>query len=170
MKEVKSMFNRYLFAGLLVGVLGAAPIGFALGVYYLPIIVASEGASDIQIRNAKENILARASFVKDLKGSDSMHWGEGELIISKEDGQVYATLDGEVAPGPDYKIYLTSKFVDDKDSFLAIKQGSQKVAEVNGFKNFRTMLPASTEVGDYAAIVIWCERFEKFITAGKISL
>ena len=78
--------------------------------------------------------------------------------------------DGEVAPGPDYKIYLTSKFVDDKDSFLAIKKDSQKVAEVNGFKNFRTMLPASTKVNDYTAVVIWCERFEKFITAGKLNI
>ena len=122
------------------------------------------------IISSKENTLARTSFVRDLKGSDSMHWGEGELLISKENGQVYATLDGEVAPGPDYKIYLTPKFVDDKDSFLAIKKDSQKVAEVNGFKNFRTMLPASTEVSDYAAIVIWCERFEKFITAGKLNI
>ena len=170
MKQITSIFNRYLFTGLLAGLLVAVPVGFALGVYFLPIIVASEGATEIQISTAKENTLASASFVKDLKGSDSMHWGEGELLISKEDGQVYATLDGEVAPGPDYKIYLTSKFVDDKDSFLAIKEDSQKVSEVNGFKNFRTMLPASTKVNDYTAVVIWCERFEKFITAGKLNI
>ncbi len=168
MKQVTSIFNRYLLIGLFVGVFGAMPVGFALGIYFLPIIIASEGATETQLSAAKENALARASFIRDLKGSDSMHWGEGELLISMEDGQLYATLDGEVAPGPDYKIYLTPMFVDDKDSFLAIKQDSHKVADIDGFNNFRTMLPVSTKVDDYTAVVIWCERFEKFITAGRV--
>ena len=168
MKQITSIFNRYLFTGLLAGLLVAVPVGFALGVYFLPIIVASEGATETQIVSAKENTLARASFVRDLKGSDSMHWGEGELLISKEDGQVYATLDGEVAPGPDYKIYLTPKFVEDEDSFIAIKQDSHKVGDITGFKNFRTILTVSNELNNYAAVVIWCEVFKEFITAGRV--
>ena len=49
MKQITSIFNRYLFTGLLTGLLVAVPVGFALGVYFLPIIVASEGATETQI-------------------------------------------------------------------------------------------------------------------------
>ena len=79
MKQITSIFNSYLFTGLLVGLLVDVPVGFALGFYFIPIIVASEGATEIQISTAKQNMLARASFVKDLKGSDSMHWAEGAV-------------------------------------------------------------------------------------------
>ena len=168
MKYVKSIFNRYFYVSLIAVVLGAGSVGFALGVYFLPIIIASEGATEAQIVTAKENILARASFIRDLKGSDSLHWGDGELLISMEDGQVYATLDGEIAPGPDYKIYLTPKFVEDEDSFIAIKQDSHKVGDITGFKNFRTILTVSNELNNYAAVVIWCEVFKEFITAGRV--
>ena len=36
--------QQHLFIGIILGGLGALPLGFALGVYYLPILVASEGA------------------------------------------------------------------------------------------------------------------------------
>ena len=69
MKYVKSIFNRYFYVSLIFVVLGAGSVGFALGIYFLPIIIASEGATEAQIVTAKENIIARASFIRDLKGS-----------------------------------------------------------------------------------------------------
>ena len=168
MKQLKSIFNRSFVTGFLLGGVGALPLGFALGVYFLPIIVASEGANEEQLIIAQANTLARATFIRDLKGSDRLHWGEGELTISMEGGQTYATLEGQVSPGPDYKLYLTPEFVDDETSFLAIKQDSLRVADITGFKNFRVMLPVSTKVRDYTAVVVWCERFGEFITAGYL--
>ncbi|MGC6471290.1 MAG: DM13 domain-containing protein [Parvibaculales bacterium] len=168
MKQMKSLFNRSLVVGFVLGGLAALPVGFALGVYFLPILVASEGADEQALIIAQANTLARATFSRDLKGSDRLHWGEGALIISTEGGQTYATLDGQVSPGPDYKLYLSPQFVDDEASFLAVKHDSLKVADITGFINFRVMLPVTVKVRDYAAVVVWCERFGEFITAGRL--
>ncbi|MGC6511707.1 MAG: DM13 domain-containing protein [Parvibaculales bacterium] len=168
MEQLKSLLNKSFIVGVALGGLAALPIGFAMGVYYLPILVASEGADEEQLIIAQANTLARASFTRDLKGSDRLHWGEGTLIISTEGGQTYATLDGQVSPGPDYKLYLSPQFVDDEASFLAVKQDSLKVADITGFTNFRVMLPVTAKVRDYAAVVVWCERFGEFITAGHL--
>lgn len=164
---MKEYINKSLFIGIILGGLGALPLGFGLGIYYLPILVASEGASQEQVDAARSGAALKADFRRDLKGSDGLHWGEGTLNLTNEGGQYYFTLDGQVSPGPDYKLYLTPKFVDDEKSFLKIKAQSVRVADITGFENFRVDVPMAIDPTQYPAVIIWCERFGEFITAGE---
>ena len=45
-------------------------------------------------------------------------------------------LDGEIAPGPDYRLYLTPSFVETEEAFLAIKDKSVMVSPIKAYKNF----------------------------------
>ena len=69
--------------------------------------------------------------------------------------------------GPDYKLYLTNKFVEHEDEFLAIKDNAKYVAEVKSFKNFAIDVSNDIQVNKYNTIVIWCEVFNEFITSAK---
>jgi hypothetical protein len=154
--------------GFIVGVLMALPLGFGLGVYYLPILVASDGASQAQVATAKSQAMIQATFRKDLRGSDGFHWGEGTLHLSQEGGQYFFTLDGRVSPGPDYKLYLTPSYAETEAEFLAIKARSVRVGDITGFDNFRLDVPMSIDPTQYPAVIIWCERFGEFITSGLL--
>jgi hypothetical protein len=99
-----------------------------------------------------------------------LHWGEGRLFLSRENLQYFFTLEGEISPGPDYKLYLTPKFVEDEAGFEAIKNNSIRVADVAGHENIRIAVPTSIDPTAYAAVVIWCERFSEFITAGRLTV
>ena len=160
-------FNKSLIIGIVLGGAGALPLGFALGVYYLPILVASEGASQEVVAAARSQAKTQVTFRRDLKGSDGLHWGEGVLHLTQEGGQYYFTLDGQVSPGPDYKLYLTPQYVEDEAEFLDIKAQSVRVADITGFDNFRVDVPMSIDPTQYPAVIIWCERFGEFITSGE---
>ena len=56
-----------------------------------------------------------------MHGSDLLHYDDGEIIHSVENGITYLTSQGHVTPGPDYKLYLTPKYVGSKAGFEAIK-------------------------------------------------
>lgn len=160
--------NKSLFIGFVLGGLAALPVGFGLGVYYLPILVASDGASRTQVAAARSDAMISANFRRDLKGSDGFHWGAGTLHLTREGGQYFFTLDGQVSPGPDYKLYLTPEYVEDEASFLALKERSVRVADITGFDDFRLDVPMSIDPTQYPAVIIWCERFGEFITSGRL--
>ena len=103
-----------------------------------------------------------------MKGSDAYHGGEGTLHLTQETGQYFFTLEGRVSPGPDYKLYLTPAYVEDEAEFLTIKSQSVRVADITGFDNFRVDVPMSIDPTQYPAVIIWCERFREFITAGRL--
>lgn len=165
---MKKYLNKSLIIGFVLGGLAALPVGFGLGVYYLPILVASEGASADVVAAAKSEAMISATLRRALKGSDGYHWGEGTLHLTREGEQYFFTLDGQVSPGPDYKLYLTPEYVEDEAAFLAIKAQSVRVADITGFDNFRVDVPMLIDPTQYPAMVIWCERFEEFITAGRL--
>lgn len=165
---MQSHINKSLIIGLILGGLAALPVGFALGVYFLPILVASEGASEAQVKAARSDASLQATFRRDLRGSDAFHWGEGTLHLTREDGQYYFTLDGQVSPGPDYKLYLTPEYVETEAEFLQVKSQSVRVSDITGFDNFRVDVPMSIDPTQYPAVIIWCERFGEFITAGRL--
>lgn len=162
------MLSRALLIGFIVGTAFGILPSFALGVYFLPIIVAEDGADSAQITQAKNQSLATAVFRRDLAGSDLLHWGEGTLFLSRENLQYFFTLEGEISPGPDYKLYLTPKFVEDEAGFEAIKNNNIRVADVAGHENIRIAVPTSIDPTAYAAVVIWCERLNEFITADRL--
>jgi hypothetical protein len=92
-----------------------------------------------------------------------LHWGEGTVSVSARS----IGLQGELAPGPDYKLYLSPGFVETEAEFEALKPGMVRVGDVKTFKNFLLAVPESVDVEQYNTVVIWCETFSQFITAAK---
>jgi len=138
-------------------------IGFALGVYLLPILTAPPSVDRGVLAETAKAAQFEAAFTRDLKGSDFLHWGEGRVSISP----TKIAHDGKLSPGPDYKLYLVPDFVEDEAAFLALKERSLRVGDVKTFDGFLIDLPEGTDVNAYTTVLVWCEAFGEFITAAK---
>ncbi|NMT18711.1 DM13 domain-containing protein, partial [Vibrio parahaemolyticus] len=86
------------------------------------------------------------------------HWGEGEIHLSSE----VITLVGKLAPGPDYKLYLSPKFVETEQEFNDLKSEMSLIGDVKTFDNFVVEVPQSTSISEYNTVVVWCETFGEF--------
>lgn len=138
-------------------------IGFAAGIYALPILIAPEGPSVEVIETSNNNAIFTGEFRKDLIDSDTFHWGEGVVTISPDT----ISLIGELAPGPDYKLYLSPQFVETEADFNRLKPQMQRVGDVKTFENFLVKVPQNIDPAQYNTVVIWCESFGEFITAAR---
>jgi hypothetical protein len=141
----------------------AAAAGFALGVYLLPILIAPAAPTATEVAAKSAAAIYTAEFRRDLKDSDLLHWGEGKVTIARD----AVTLAGKLAPGPDYKLYLSPEFVETEADFLRLKARMVRVGDVKTFENFVVPVPATVDPAAYSAVVVWCERFGQFITAAK---
>lgn len=148
---------------LIISHLAFAAIGFAAGIFVLPIITAPDGPEKSVVEAQSKQAKFNTEFKRDLKGSDFLHWGEGKVFIS--DSSI--SLMGEIAPGPDYKLYLSPTYVETKEDFEKIKSTSLNIGDVKTFDNFIVPIPKTTDLAKYNTIVIWCESFGAFITAAK---
>jgi len=72
---------------------------------------------------------------------------------------------GEIAPGPDYKLYLSPAFVEDESQFLAVRDQMVRVGDVRTFRNFVVEVPESIDPSGYTTAIVWCEAFGEFISA-----
>ena len=88
-------------------------LGFALGIYALPILTAPDAPSEDAVRAAAADTMFTGEFRRDLADSDALHWGEGTVFV----GPKSISLEGEIAPGPDYKLYLSPSFVETEADF-----------------------------------------------------
>lgn len=138
-------------------------MSFAGGVYTLPILTAPQAPDAAALRTISAETLYAGRLARDLKGSDLLHWGEGEIRVSRD----RIAHIGRLAPGPDYKLYLAPRFVDTKEAFLLIKDRSVRVGDVKTFNGFIVEVPAGIDVRDYNTVVIWCEAFDQFISAAE---
>ena len=141
----------------------ALAIGFAAGIYVLPILTAPDAPATAELRAAAASAKFTGQFRRDLKDSDPLHWGEGTVSV----GPKAIALQGRVAPGPAYKLYLSPEFVETKADFLRLKSTMAQVGDVKTFENFVVAVPDSIDVGRYSAVIVWCEAFSQFITAAK---
>jgi hypothetical protein len=148
---------------LVISHLFALAVGFALGIYVLPILTAPDAPSGAEIASTMGPTLWKAEFRRDLKDSDALHWGEGLVSI----GPKSITLVGKLAPGPDYKLYLSPEFVETEADFNRLKPQMQRVGDVKTFENFLVVVPDGIDPARYNAVIVWCERFGQFITAAK---
>ncbi|MED5305050.1 MAG: DM13 domain-containing protein, partial [Pseudomonadota bacterium] len=78
-------------------------------------------------------------------------------------------LEGRIAPGPDYRLYLMQEFVEDEDFFLAIKSQAVDIGPAKAFENFILPVPEDVDAGAFPALIICCEAFGEFITAARLS-
>lgn len=137
-------------------------LGFVVGIYVLPILIAPQAPDQVEVMQNAEGASYTATFRRDLKGSDAFHWGEGSLSIGKD----AVSFMGKLAPGPDYKLYLAPKYVEDATQFKAVKSRSVQVGDVKTFDNFIVKLPNDIKPAKYTTVVVWCETFSQFISAG----
>lgn len=140
-----------------------AAAGFAAGVYTLPLLIAPAAPTAEEARAATSEAQFKAVFSRDLKGSDALHWGEGEVSI----GRKAISFVGKLAPGPDYKLYLSPEFVETEADFHRLKSTMARVGDVKTFQNFVVAVPAGIDPTQYAAVIVWCETFAQFITAAR---
>ena len=153
-----------LFVGLVVGGTG----GFLLGVYTLPILV--EWQHEVEERalppDASE-VDPRGEFDRNSPGSDAVHWGEGEVRVSQ--GQLVFEENVRLAPGPDYRIYLTKTFAQTKEEFLESKPAAVEIASLEVFSGPLTFpLPPEVDTDVYDNVVVWCEAFSMYIASARL--
>ena len=164
-KKAMDWARRHLILFGAAKFLAGLIIGFGLGVYFLPILTAEKGLDDAAIASLSASIERSGTFTRDLQDSDAFHWGEGKINVSAS--RVW--LEGKVAPGPDYRLYMTPRFVETEADFLAIKAQSVEVAPIKAFENFAVDVPMDVDVSQYPALIIWCEAFGQFITSAELS-
>ena len=139
----------------------AVIVGFALGIYSLPILTAPASPSAEAVRSAAGTAQFTGMFRRDLEDSDPLHYGEGTLYVSRD----AIAFEGRLAPGPDYRLYLSPDFVETEEAFEAAKHRMVQVGHVFTFDNFMVDVPDSIDPAEYTTAIVWCESFGQFITA-----
>ncbi|EGU48329.1 hypothetical protein VIOR3934_14502 [Vibrio orientalis CIP 102891 = ATCC 33934] len=148
---------------LLVSHLGCIVLGFALGIYALPILTQPLSPTMTEVQKVTNQALYTATFQKERQGSDFLHWGEGSVSISSQQ----VAFVGALAPGPDYKLYFSPTFVETEADFNANKAQMIQVGEVKSFDRFTVSLPEGFPLKDYNTVIVWCETFGEFITSAR---
>lgn len=141
----------------------ACAIGFGLGVYALPILIAAKMPTATLTQPAADKALYTGEFVRSLADSDFLHWGEGEVFISASQ----FILEGKLAPGPNYKLYFSPVFVETEADFKKHKSEMIFAANIHHFENIVVDLAADVKPEHYNTVIIWCEAFSELITATR---
>lgn len=138
-------------------------LGFALGIYALPLLVAPTSPTSAEAERAASQAEYTGQFRRDLEGSDILHWGEGTIAVGPRE----IAFVGKLAPGPDYKVYLSPAFVETETEFQRLKPRMVRVGDVRTFENFIVPVNPSIDISGYDTVVVWCEAFDQFITAAR---
>ena len=80
-------------------------------------------------------------------------------------GRESIVFSGRLAPGPDYKLYLSPEFVETEVDFARLKSQMVLVGDVRGFGNLVVPVPPAIDVTRFTTVIVWCESFGQFITA-----
>lgn len=138
-------------------------IGFAAGMYALPILTAPTSPSKLELANHAQKAMYTGEFKAELPGSDFLHFAQGQVKLSNS----HISFEGEISPGPDYQIYLADRFVDNETEFLAFKGTFTRVTSIKTFNSFIVKIPQDINIADFNTVIIWCESFDEFISAAK---
>jgi hypothetical protein len=151
------------FLILVLSHLGFAGLGFVLGIYTLPILMAPDAPSSTEVAGLEQSATYTGEFKRDLADSDFLHWGEGVIAVAPN----VITFQGKLAPGPAYRLYLSPEFVETEAAFEDLKHRMVMVGGIDTFENFIVKVPASVDVSGFNTAIIWCESFGQFITAAR---
>jgi hypothetical protein len=138
-------------------------MGFAIGIYTLPIITAPTSPSALELKQLSNQAAYSTEFKKDLAGSDFLHWGEGLVSV----GDSFVALTGQLSPGPDYKLYFSPEFVETEQDFERLKSSMTEVGDIKTFNNFVVNMNPKIDPLKYNTVIVWCESFDEFITSAK---
>lgn len=136
-------------------------IGVAAGIYMLPLLTAGDGPDKNAVDQVMENRHYSGTFSRDREDSDLLHWGEGELSI----GPSRIAFSGRLAPGPDYRLYLSPVFIETERAFIEQKASMKEVGAINTFDGFLIDIPTRVDPSTYTTAIVWCETFDQFITS-----
>lgn len=138
-------------------------LGTGIGLYWMPILIAPPAPTTAQLDTVAAQAAYKVEMRSDLPGSSLLHWAQGELIV----GPWAIALRGTVAPGADYRLYLSPTFVQTADEFQQHRGEMLQVGYVRTFDNFIVSLPATADIGSYTTVVIWSDAFGKFVGAAR---
>ncbi len=141
----------------------ALAAGFAAGIYALPILTAPEAPADAEVATMANSSRYSGRFDRDRADSDALHWGEGEVFVGDDN----VALQGRLAPGPDYMLYLSPTFVETEKDFVELKPTMALVGPVKTFENFIVSMPPDVDPDRYDTVIVWCESFGQFITSAR---
>ena len=136
-------------------------IGVAAGIYMLPLLTAGDGPDKNVLDQVMENRHYSGTFSRDREDSDLLHWGEGELSI----GPSRIAFSGRLAPGPDYRLYLSPVFIETERAFIEQKESMKEIGAINTFDGFLIDIPTGVDPATYTTAIVWCETFDQFITS-----
>jgi hypothetical protein len=123
-------------------------IGFAAGIYLLPILIAPPVPDAAMLAETARAAIYKADFRRELRGSDFLHWGEGTVSVLA----TQISHQGRLAPGPDYKLYLAPEFVEDEEQFLALKNRAQLIGDIKTFEGFLIDVPAAVDIEAHTTV------------------
>ncbi|USD39076.1 DM13 domain-containing protein [Ferrimonas sp. SCSIO 43195] len=138
-------------------------VGIAIGIYWLPILTKPVPADLEQVHQVAAKAQFNGRFDRNRIDSDLLHWGEGSVFIAAD----AIALRGELAPGPNYQLYLSPRFVETEAEFLRLKASMVHVAPVPGFGHFTVAVPSTIDVSQFSTVIVWCEAFNEFITSAR---
>jgi hypothetical protein len=138
-------------------------LGFAAGIYVLPILTAPPAPEASVLEQQAQGAMFSAEFTRELRGSDRLHWGEGTISLT----ETRIVHQGRLAPGPDYKLYLLPEFAEDEAGFEALRSRAVRIGDVKSFDGFLLDLPPDVDLTAHTTVLIWCEAFSEFITAAR---
>ncbi|ANS87370.1 hypothetical protein VSVS12_03669 [Vibrio scophthalmi] len=148
---------------LLFSHLSIGGVGFALGIYALPILTQPASPEMTSVEQISNHALFSGTFQRERQDSDFLHWGEGSVSLT--DSQV--VFIGELAPGPDYKLYLSPIYIETEAAFHQHKNRMAQVGDIRTFDRFSIDLPADIKVEEFNTVIVWCESFGQFITSAR---
>ena len=176
-KEIK---RRRLRRSHALSWLIGAVMGFAGGIYALPIIIAYNNAQQTQSTAPKTktvmmvnnstvtNKTYTGTFNPDAKDSDFLHRGWGDITIS--DNTIRFHKNVQLTPGPDYRLYAIQTYTEQESQFLTQKPTAIEIAQIKTFNGEQSFpLPEGMDISKYQAILVWCEAFKQFITVAKLT-
>lgn len=137
--------------------------GFMLGIYTLPILTAPPSPQAAKLQPMSEQAKYTTSFIRELKDSDALHWGEGKVSVS----DTSVSFIGELAPGPAYQLYFSPTFVETESDFKRLKSTMVSAGDIKTFENFIVPLQSTIDIDKYSTVIVWCEAFDQFITAAQ---
>ncbi len=156
--------KRLLFVVLgLASHAGFLAIGFILGIYFLPIMMARPSPDTATLQALSAEAIYTAEIIEDLRGNDFFHRGSGTISLTP----TQIVHEGEIAPGPDYVVYLVPQFVEHEDEFLPLKGASEFIGRVDAFDGFAIDIPDGVNIDAYTTALVWCETFDEFILAAQ---
>ncbi len=103
-----------------------------MGVYTLPIMTQPPASSHTEILAISKAATYKGQFKKELKDSDALHYATGEIYFTDN----HIAFVGEIAPGPDYRLYLAKTFIETEADFKVQKHTMVEIANINQFSQF----------------------------------